>query len=97
MAPSCRGGRRHVIVGVVYGAASAAGAGRASRHLARHPLNGAGLQQAGVAVDFADRLGQGEPVGKPAVGLDGEGDRHRQAGGAGGLHDPDRLAGAGEG
>jgi hypothetical protein len=53
--------------------------------------------RAGVAVDFADRLGQGEAASQSAVGLDSEGDRHRQAGGAGGLHDADRLTGAGGG
>ncbi len=42
-------------------------------------------------VDRRDRFAQRGAVGQPAVGLDGEADRDRQAGVAGRPDDPDRL------
>ena len=52
---------------------------------------------AALGVDLGDGGRQRRAVRQPAVLLDGEGDRDRQAGGPGGADDADRLAGAGEG
>lgn len=50
-----------------------------------------------LAVDLGERGGQWSAVGKPAVLLDGEGNRDRQPGGTGGADDAHGLAGPGEG
>lgn len=50
----------------------------------------------GGRVDLSDGRGEGNTAGKPAVGLQGEGDRDRQPGAAGRLDDADRLAGVGQ-
>lgn len=59
-----------------------------------HEVGGAG---GGLGIDIFDRLPQRLAARQPAVGLDGEGDRHRQVVGGGGPDDPDRLGGVGQG
>ena len=57
------------------------------------------VRRAGVGrgVEPLHRVAEVGAVRQPAVGLDGEGDRDRQADVGGGAHDPDRLGDGGQG